>query len=91
MKATLNLWYNAKISKYPVYPQLKILGSWDPLKPGNEIITYWAAGRRFTVPLLRAALSWVTNSREADLDKNMKKVDIASKLLVSLEALLPDI
>ena len=36
-----------------------ILGSWDPTKPGNEIVAYWAAGRRFTVPILRAALAWL--------------------------------
>ena len=68
-----------------------ILGSWDPVKPGNEIVAYWAAGRRFSAPLLRAALAWLTNTKEAEQDKNMKKVDVASKLLVALEALLPEI
>ena len=68
-----------------------ILGSWDPSKPGNEIVTYWSAGRRFSAPLLRAALAWLTNTREADHDKKLKKVDVANKVLIALEALLPEV
>ena len=67
-----------------------ILSCWDPKKPGNEIVSYWAAGRRFSAPLLRAALAWLTNTGEASQDKALKKVDVASKLLVALEALLPE-
>ena len=33
-----------------------VLGSWDPNKAGNDIVAYWAEGRRFPAPLLRAAL-----------------------------------
>ena len=43
------------------------------------------------MPLLRAALAWLTNTREVDHDKKLKKVEVANKLLISLEALLPEI
>ena len=65
-----------------------VLRVWSPNKPGNEIRSTWQQGRRFLAPDLKGTLAWLTQARESDIKGT--KYDVAEKLLIALEALLPD-
>ena len=68
-----------------------VLMVWDSAKPSNVIRNSWATGRQFPAPDLKATLAWLTNTKESDYKTGWTKAIVADKVLLALEALLPDI
>ena len=68
-----------------------VLMVWDPSKPSNVIRNTWSTGKQFPAPDLKATLAWLTNTKESDYKTGWTKTVVAEKVLLALEALLPDI
>ena len=65
-----------------------VLSVWSPDK--SDMINEWSSSK-FTVPLLREAISWLYNlSGEEGTRSFKKKLDLARALPVAVERLLPD-
>ena len=63
---------------------------WNSAKKSNVIRNLWATGRKFPAPDLKATLAWLTNTKESDYKTGWTKPVVADKVLLALEALLPD-
>ena len=65
-----------------------VISVWAPDK--TDMVSVWNSSR-FTVPVLKEAMAWLSNSSVEAVGKQLKrKLELASALSVAIERLLPD-